>query len=211
MAYSDYGGYAYRNAVRVPERSDAVITDEARSVPGMYPGFAFLAQTLDPERAVRLVQENPNGHAVIGDSPLHIGLYKTSGVSAWVEGRELALPPLGQNLKPGDLHEHDGEGYVRTHDIAVENGQAPDPVDWRRIVFALPLNARLEVVWVEEDNFYVYAHLAQEDGTHWHAFSGYGVGAGLEDADYGYSTPERERTLRELWPDAPWHRSRDRA
>jgi hypothetical protein len=30
--------------------------------------------------------------------------------------------------------------------------------------------------------------LEQSNGTVWHGFSGYGVGAGLEDAGYGYST-----------------------
>ena len=47
MAYSDYGGYAYKNGKRVVERSDAVITDAAQSIPGMYPGFAFVAQGMD--------------------------------------------------------------------------------------------------------------------------------------------------------------------
>jgi len=43
----------------------------------------------------------------------------------------------------------------------------------------------LEIYWTEEDNHYVYARLVQPDGTEWHGFSGYGVGAGLEEAGYG--------------------------
>lgn len=35
--------------------------------------------------------------------------------------------------------------------------------------------------------------------TFWHGWSGYGVGAGLEDAGYGYSTDEREERLWELF------------
>lgn len=37
--------------------------------------------------------------------------------------------------------------------------------------------------------------MTQPDGVVWTGFSGYGVGAGLEDAGYGYSTEEREDKL----------------
>ena len=45
MAYSDYGGYAYRNGERVDDRSDATITPDGDTygTPGSYPGFALLA------------------------------------------------------------------------------------------------------------------------------------------------------------------------
>jgi hypothetical protein len=36
----------------------------------------------------------------------------------------------------------------------------------------------------------------------WHGWSGYGVGAGLEDCGYGYSTEDREDVLRALWPES---------
>ena len=37
------------------------------------------------------------------------------------------------------------------------------------------------------------------DLARWHAFSGYGVGAGLEDAGYGFSTQGCEDRLWELF------------
>ena len=54
----------------------------------------------------------------------------------------------------------------------------------------------------DEDNYYVYARLTQPDGNVWHGWSGYGVGAGLEDAGYGFSTADRESKLRDLWPES---------
>ena len=41
MAYSDYGGYGYKNGERVEDRSDAVISPEVTSIPGMYPGWGY--------------------------------------------------------------------------------------------------------------------------------------------------------------------------
>ena len=61
---------------------------------------------------------------------------------------------------------------------------------------------RLEVLFRIEDNHYQYAKLAQPDGNVWHGWSGYGVGAGLEDAGYGYSTSDREHMLMQLWPES---------
>jgi len=45
--------------------------------------------------------------------------------------------------------------------------------------------------------------LEQPDGTVWHGWSGYGVGAGLEDAGYGYSTDACERRLWEIFQEVP--------
>ena len=80
MSYSDYGGYAYKNGVRVVERSDAVIIEKFRSVPGMYPGLAAALQGVDLND-VR--ESSPNGHVVLGDSPLYVGMYKQSNINAW--------------------------------------------------------------------------------------------------------------------------------
>jgi hypothetical protein len=74
--------------------------------------------------------------------------------------------------------------------------------DTQPTVFAID-GHELAVHWREEDNYYVYARLQQPDGVVWHGFSGYGVGAGLEECGYGYSTPARAQVLRRLWP-ADW-------
>jgi hypothetical protein len=64
--------------------------------------------------------------------------------------------------------------------------------------------ARVDVVYTEEDNFYVYARLRMITGDVWHGFSGYGVGCGLEACDYGFSTDDRVRKLAELFDDFPF-------
>lgn len=60
----------------------------------------------------------------------------------------------------------------------------------------------IEVRFTEEDNYYQYAKVTQPNGVLWHGWSGYGVGAGFEGNDYGYSTLEREETLVAMWPEA---------
>ena len=190
MAYSDYGGYGYKNGVRVEERSDAVITEQAQSVPGMYPGFAFAMQGV--EEPAKLVHENPNGHVVMGDAPLYVGLYKQTTVSAWVDGQKLDLDKLAVNLP----EEYFGEYGINHDRITDESGFGfDDPIEFR-----LP-GATLFVRWTNEDNYYQYARLEQGDDV-WTGWSGYGVGAGLENCGYGFSTVEREMTLLSFWPDA---------
>ena len=57
----------------------------------------------------------------------------------------------------------------------------------------------VEAFWVQDDNYYQYARLTEPDGTIWTGWSGYGVGAGLEDGDHGYSTSKRESLMIEHW------------
>jgi hypothetical protein len=64
MAYSDYGGYAYRNGKRVEDRSDATISPDGDvfGSPGIWPGFAAYAAGGKDEYEKR--REWPSGHAV---------------------------------------------------------------------------------------------------------------------------------------------------
>lgn len=202
MAYSDYGGYAYLNGVRATDRSDAVITDIVKSVPGMWPGFAFMAQGLSPNEAAKLKDENPNGHVVLGDGPLYVGLYKQSTVRVWLGGKEINLLPQGVDLPDGLVSREDWQGNP-TEDASLDAlGWAQKNHDRVPAEFAFPDGSTLSVVWTEQDNFYVYAKLAHPNGNVWAGWSGYGVGAGLEDCDYGYSTDERENDIRFIWPGA---------
>ena len=58
---------------------------------------------------------------------------------------------------------------------------------------------RTTVYFREEDNHYQYVELLQPDGVVWHGWSGYGVGAGLEDCGYGFSTADREAKVWQLF------------
>lgn len=72
MSYSAYGGFAYRNGVRVPERADVALRSAPESgedlilgsTPGSYPGYEY-----------------PNCdhcHVVLGDGPVYVALIKGS-------------------------------------------------------------------------------------------------------------------------------------
>ena len=78
MAYSDHGGYVYRNRERVPERSDWAPDEKGVNLgaPGDYPGFvAVLERGLSPEEYERQAS-GPRGHAVLGSGPIYVSLCK---------------------------------------------------------------------------------------------------------------------------------------
>lgn len=182
MAYSDYGGYAYRNGERVPERSDAVLTTEGvQSTPGMWPGW--------------LIPEGRAGgsyHALLGDGPIHVGLYKQSSLSIHRLGKELDLLELAGPDAP--TWEYEGRKYLDTDRYA----SSGDPLCLE--VDGWVIEARF-TDHATEDNHYLYVRVTQPDGVVWHGWSGYGVGAGLEDCGYGFDTDDREDTLTRFWPD----------
>lgn len=192
MAYSDYGGYAYRDGVRVVERSDCLITPDGDTyaTPGMWPGFVGMFGG-KPSTAVA---NSPKGHAVLGDGPIRLLLYKQSAISVYQGAKALSILDLCPSVAVDSWTDKDGlTSYWVDVDHYRDNG--------------IPLVIEAEgvqiTVWFTyEDNYYMYARLVQPDGHVWHGWSGYGVGAGLESGSHGYSTLERESQLCEFWPDA---------
>lgn len=195
MAYSDYGGFAYRNGKRVDERSDYTITPDGGGfgTPGAYPGFAAIAAGATGEQA-KEIASYPHYHVVLGDGPIFIGLYKQSHVAIHRGAEELDLVAHAEpQLTDEQVKDYGSERYVNK-DAFLEAGKpATFLIDGHR----------LEVRWTEEDNYYQYARLTQPDGTVWTGWSGYGVGAGLDDGSYGFSSEERDERLAELFPNAP--------
>lgn len=184
MAYSDYGGYAYKNGNRVEERSDAVLSPEGiKSTPGQWHGWTL--------------QEGRSGgsfHALLGDGPIFVGLCKQSSLSVHRLGESLDLLALLKDAPPEAVNEYTHEGkttrYLNTDHYKTTDEMCVLEVDGHKI----------EVKWEEDDNHYQYVRLTQPDGSVWTGWSGYGVGAGLEDCGYGFSTYDREERVRELFP-----------
>lgn len=165
MAYSDYGGYAYRDGIRLPERSDCKITPLG-------------------------VMKASEWHVIIGDKPIYICLYKQTYVSYWDDEKELDLVPL---VKDQDvIDEYLGRRFINSEKL--RKAKKPLILDG--------LGYKTTIWWLDEDNIYQYVRAEHQNGTIWHGWSGYGVGAGLEDESRGHSTKEREKTLLSLWPDA---------
>lgn len=192
MAYSDYGGYAYRNGVRVEERSDFTITpDGGFGTPGAYPGFAMIAAGASQD-AVMQAMSYPRGHAVLGDAGLFVTLYKQSSVEAYRGMEPVNIGALIRAKYPEAVKvtEHSPDGYINLGYFRSIDPPCELEIDGHK----------LSIHWTHTDNYYVFAQLVQPDGTVWTGFSGYGVGAGLED--YGYSTDEQVDTLFALFPEA---------
>lgn len=195
MAYSDYGGYAYRNGERVEERSDFTITpDGGFGTPGIWPGFALVAAGKTKEEVDKALTY-PTGHAVLGDGPLFVALYKQSSVQIYVADSEkvhsIPLIDTEHAISPDRIDEYEGKQYLNTPQAFTE-----DDTPTRFVIG----DHTLDVRWVDDDNYYVFARLEQPDGTVWTGFSGYGVGAGLEDCGYGFSTGHCAAMLRDIYP-----------
>lgn len=198
MAYSDYGGYAYRNGVRVEDRSDCTIGPDGDTFgsPGMWPGFAALMAGGKEEYEKR--KDWPSGHVVLGDGPIYVVLYKQSSLMIYRGPDRLddiallknPLPDWVEKWTDKDGKEHQ---WVNTDHFKSSEELCTFEVN----------GVTIEVYFREEDNHYQYVKVTQADGNVWTGFSGYGVGAGLEDADYGYSTKDREDVLQELFPMVP--------
>lgn len=195
MAYSDYGGYAFRNGRRVRERSDCTIRPDGDlfATPGMWPGFASLGM---PEEERDKFLSYPNGHVVLGDGPLYVALCKQAYLYFYRLGEKLDDIPLMVGDYPEEAIEKSdyalGSKWINTYYFA-ENQR---PCHFRMDEW------KIDVYWREYDNFYQFVKVTQPDGNLWHGWSGYGVGEGLEDCGYGFSTEQCNEWLKNLWPEA---------
>lgn len=199
MAYSDYGGYAYRNGERVEERSDAQISPDGDifGSPGIWSGFSAALAGGKDEYERR--KDWPSGHVVLGDGPIYAAMHKQSNIQLYRGAEAIDMLAALKDAGPDAIEswEHDGKTrrYLNTeHFTDTEELCSFEIEGWR-----------LDVYFRNEDNYYQYAQLTQPDGNVWHGWSGYGVGAGLEDCGYGYSTLDREREIWRLFerPKAP--------
>lgn len=182
MAYSDYGGYAYKNGERVVERSDAVFTPEGlKSTPGAWPGWSL--------------KEGRNGgsyHVILGDQDVYVWMHKQSSLGVIHLGKKFNLLEIMREKYPESIKRYTFEGSSNE-----------EYVDWDELydtTVVLEIEGyKVEIYREVSDNYYQYVRLTQPNGDVWTGFSGYGVGAGLEDSGYGFSTSDQEERLKELF------------
>ena len=184
MAYSDYGGYAFNNGVLVLQRSDRE-----------------LYELEDPDSKFN---RHPHGHVLLGDERIYVGLYKQSQVFVWLptgepgKVRSLSSEEMisyAMNLPEKYIWEYKDDNVPR---YSIDTTDLADD-DYDPIQFNFPGG----ILWIKlshEDNYYVYAKLEVDEGDDWYGFSGYGIGSGLEDSGYGYSTMSRVYRLCKIWP-----------
>lgn len=197
MAYSDYGGYAFKNGARVVERSDFTISPDGTGfgTPGSWPGFAMVAAGM-PEDEIRKRIEWPHHHVVLGDGPIFIGLHKQSSLFFYRLGERLDDLALLKNSQPNAIKSWESKGkihkWLNTGYFSRNETPAEFEIDGHKIT----------AYFIDRDNHYQFVRLEQPDGTLWHGWAGYGVGAGLEECDYGYSTEEQNERLLHFFPDS---------
>lgn len=191
MAYSDYGGKAYRDGVWIEDRSDCVIlpSEEILSSPGMWPGFAVLTAGATWKQVADLTNL-PTGHALLGDGPIYLVLYKQSTVKLYRGFEELDIVSLANVPEERSLT---FEGNIWIDTDMYSSREEP-------LVFVVDEH-EITIWWTYEDNYYVYAQVKQPDGTCWQGWSGYRVGVGFNEEEETYSSSKRDEMLRELFPE----------
>ena len=191
MAYSDYGGFAYRNGERIIGRSDCAICDDGfMASPGIWPGWVKIAKAVkggqDLEKARQAIATCEMFHVLLGDGPITIGMYKQSHISVW---RQKTAEPLSSHgISSAFMSDYAEGNYLRVDDCC----------DKGPYTFYFEGDC-LTLIYEQTDNYYSFVEWKQNDGVVWHGFSGYGVGAGFEDCQYGYSTQDCEDRLFELF------------
>lgn len=179
MAYSDYGGYAYKNGERVLQRSDAVLGPEGiKSTPGQWPGW-----TLEEGR------KGHSCHVIIGSGPIFLTMNKQSYWRLYEALEQVDEVPILERYCPKALAKYRDEYYFDSEKIIDEE------------ILSFEYKDHKVELWFENtDNYYMFAKLTEPDSTIWTAFSGYGVGEGLEGCGYGFNTQEQVERLEEIFP-----------
>ena len=88
--------------------------------------------------------------------PVYVCLHKSHSITVHSNTNKLLCPRIPHD----DLDEHDYWGCIQF------------------------MEYELRFRSVLTDNYYIFAELKEPDNTFWTGFSGYGVGAGLEDSEY---------------------------
>ena len=197
MAYSDYGGFAYRNGQRVLERSDCAIAPDGKMTasPGVYPGFGALAAGRSVAEVQEMTRKATMAHAVLGEPPLLLLLYKQTSARVFLDGREV------HRFSPGPAFwERHGRKPAIERTTAKASCIADTPAELDETVF--------EIVHHDEDGrTAVYARVttpatADQAPIVWTGWSAYGAGAGLEEDDKYHrgatNTAYHDRKLKEL-------------
>lgn len=127
-------------------------------------------EVYDRSEAIELVGLH---HAILGDGPVYVCLYKQSGVMIYRNGEQLDYVVMVEARHP-DLVRHTKYNGYPFVDI--------DKCDTEERIIELDVdNHKIEVAYLYTDNYYVTARLTQPDGTVWVGYSGYMVGDGFDD------------------------------
>lgn len=183
MGYSGYGGYGYRDGVRIETASDALITPDSvnHGVPGGFPPSELMVAA-NGETGAAI-----NGHVVIGDGPVFVSLYKHM-LSVYL-------------LADGVFHDQNLEtiGVDLLDEVVIDFGDGTCSLDQDRMVERTDMlrfeieGHVIEYRMVAHPRWVQHARITQPDGTVWTGFCGLEIGAGHEDEDDD-ATPVIERS-----------------
>jgi len=210
MAYSDYGGYAWRNGVLVEDRSDWTLRPDGTGVgtPGAYPGFAAAAGAVpgvEPGEAQAFAQL-PHFHVGLGDGPIFVGLTKQS----YFDVRRLAEQLKTRPLLDEACLERPDKDYLYDEDEKPYSGYDPEDVNpgyWRvggkgfgehECVLRVDGHV-IRMRWIDYCNHWQFCRVEQPDGARWCGWSGYGAGMGLDNEPLDDKITSIMQTF---WPDA---------
>lgn len=186
MAYSDYGGLAYKNKELRTDHCDVILFSEGDPDPKKHYPY-FFGENRDGKF--------PNAHVSLGDQDMRVMLYKQSWFEIWYKGEKLdpfELLTTGSKRAVKDFE----TDYKDDNDKPYFNSDAFLEKE-KKAIFKFK-KYKIELFWEHTDNYYIYGKLTQPDKSVWIGFSGYGIGNGLDDS-YGYSTKEKEDRMFEIF------------
>ncbi len=168
MAYSNWGGYGYRNGIRQPSRSDASVMPDGTvwQDTSAWPPFADLVAQYGEDEAWRRTS-GPGGHVVLGDGPFFVHMYKL-----YLEYS------IGNRSRPGNPS---GNGLQDDRPIIFKKHR----ITGRSVQFRHGFEMQ-ELMTV---------HVLQPNGVHWHGWVTCSAGAGFEER-YPTETQRADRAMK---------------
>jgi len=171
MAYSGYGGRAYRNGVFVATASDVLLTpdmDGHRTQGGLPSAALATAVDDDPTTAVY-------GHVVIGDGPVFVTMLKNMlNVHLLADGafHDIDLRLIGKDLADGVMLDlNDGTCMIEAKALADSDRTLRFEIDGHVVEYRVIAHPRLVH----------HARITHPDGTAWTGFCGMEIGIGHDD------------------------------
>ncbi|MFW6015274.1 MAG: hypothetical protein ACOCRK_02405 [bacterium] len=159
MAYSNWGGHAYKNGKKIIERSDCQLSGkEIQSTPGIYPGFIH---GLD----------NRSFHVIMGDQDLLIGLYKVDILFIYEDCQKEII----------DIIDRDRYSYC-IDETKIDNETIEffnkDKFTYDNILDINYKGHNIQIVWHDDPCEYVTVKMLQNNKDIWIGYSGMYIGAG---------------------------------
>jgi len=175
MSSNDYGGYAYRNGVKILDRSDVTLGAVKLQNPDLWGNVEIPQNSQEPYHHGVTYRF----HLLLGDGPVYLSFVKhypgLYNLNQFVNLPSRVDRPWRPGLWGGTTYIDIAHGFENT----------------KRFIHKFE-GYKITIHFLYDPYPYAYAQLEQPDGTIWAGFAGQQVGAGFEGA-VGYGGEESDK------------------